>query len=212
MGKKRLESAKISHIKSLRQKGYSIDEICSETKVPKTTVFRYITGVPVLDLYKSQWLGKRGGSKKRKHIKEQHAYEEGKKYVDKLSSKEKILILSALYWGEGNKKDFSLTNTDPNLIRIFISIIRENFNITSDKLRVSIRIYEDLSKDECLSFWSKVVGISANQFVNVNVLKGKKSGKLKYGMCRVRVLKGGDLLKKIHGINKAVVHQFAPIA
>lgn len=41
----------------------------------------------------------------------------------------------------------------------------------------------------------------------VHVLNGKKIGKLQYGMCRVRIKKGGVLLKKIVGLNKAVVEQ-----
>jgi hypothetical protein len=72
-------------------------------------------------------------------------------------------------------------------------------------LRISVRIYEDLDREICLDFWSKVVGIEKEKFVNVNILPGKKQGKLLYGMCRVRVTKGAPLLKEIVGINKAMV-------
>ena len=71
---------------------------------------------------------------------------------------------------------------------------------------------EDLDKDKSLSFWSQVVNIPKDKFIGVNVLVGKKKGKLEHGMCRVRVLKGGDILKKVKGINNAFVEAFVPIA
>jgi restriction system protein len=46
------------------------------------------------------------------------------------------------------------------------------------------------------------------KFVNVNVLRGKKKGKLKYGMCRVRILKGGDMLKYMRALNNRIVNIF----
>ena len=85
--------------------------------------------------------------------------------------------------------------------------------IDDDRLRISIRLYEDLDRSKSLFFWSRVVGVPEEKFVNINILPGKKKGKLEYGMCRVRVAKGGDILKQIMGINKAVAQLFlAPIA
>ncbi|OGG14124.1 hypothetical protein A2773_05230 [Candidatus Gottesmanbacteria bacterium RIFCSPHIGHO2_01_FULL_39_10] len=196
----------------LRKHGYSLPEISILTKIPKTTAFRYLQGVQVLPEYRTAWLGKRGGSRKRMYLKEKAAYEEGVKFVQSLSIRDKLLFLSALYWAEGSKKDFGLSNTDPDLIKVFVSILRDVLGISVHALRVSVRIYEDLDKEKCLDFWSNIVGIPKEKFVNVNILKGKKKGKLEYGMCRVRILKGGDILKKIKGINRAVKENFAPIA
>lgn len=197
----------IEKIKFLRTQGYSLPEISQAVNVPKTTVFYHIKGVKVLPEYIDQWLGKRGGSKKLKILKEKSALEEGKKIVGALTNKEKMLFLAALYWGEGSKGDFGLSNTDPRLIKLFVECLKDVFAIENERLRISVRIYEDLDREKCLSFWSEIVGVPKEKFVNVNVLIGKKKGKLEYGMCRVRVIKGGDLLKKITGINKAVFEQ-----
>ncbi len=197
----------IEKIKLLRTQGYSLPEISDAVQIPKSTVFCYIKGVEILPEYIDQWMGKRGGSKKIKILKEQNALKEGKKLVGKLTNKEKMLFISALYWGEGSKGDFGLSNTDPRLIRLFVECLRGVFEIKNERLRVSVRIYEDLDREKCLLFWSEIVGIPKEEFVNVNVLSGKKKGKLEYGMCRVRVTKGADLLKKITGINKAVFEQ-----
>ena len=123
-----------------------------------------------------------------------------------------MLYISALYWGEGSKRDFGLSNTDPELIRVFIEGLREVFKIDEDRFRISIRIFEDMDKDKCLDFWSNIVGIAKDKFVNVDVLKGKKNGKLEFGMCRVRVTKGADLLKQIKGINKVYFQTIAAIS
>ena len=212
MKRRRLTSSKIQEIKDLRSRGHSLPEINKALSIPKTTIFRYVKDVKILPEFLIEWSIKRGGSRKRKLLKEAKASEEGKILVRDLSNKEKLLFLSALYWGEGSKKDFGLSNTDPMLIKIFVTGLREVFGVTDEQLRISIRLYEDLDKDRSLSFWSQVVNIPKDKFIGVNVLVGKKKGKLEHGMCRVRVLKGGDILKKVNGINKAVIEAFVPIA
>lgn len=203
MANKKTQEEIIRKIRYLRRKGSSLPEISATLGVPKTTVFRYTKDVEILPQFRDILRSKRGGSKKRKQIKELQALEEAKQFMH-LSDREKLLLISALYWGEGTKKDFGLSNTDPNLIKIFVSGLRQVLGVTDDRLGISVRIYEDLDKDKCLTFWSAIVGIPKDRFVGVNILIGKKKGKLPYGMCRVRVKKGGDLLKKLAGINKIV--------
>lgn len=99
-----------------------------------------------------------------------------------------------------------LSNTDPNLIRVFVKGIRELFGIENERLRVGIRIYEDMNKEKCLDFWSELIGLDKYKFQNVYILKGKKQGRLEYGMCRIRIAKGGDYLKKITAINRIVAN------
>lgn len=212
MVRKYTDKSSIDNIIFLRKHGYSLPEISQKTNIPKTTVYRFIKDVKILPEYLVTWAAKRGGSKRRKKLKVEQANFDGKQLVGRLTDKEKLLLFSALYWGEGSKKDFSLSNTDPELIRVFIGILREVFKISNDKLRVSIRIYEDLNRNKCISYWSKILDIPEKEFGNVNVLNGRKKGKLKFGMCRIRLSKGGDLLKRINGINLAVKSYFAPIA
>ena len=204
MEKPRLTKKKIEEIKFLRSKGHSVSEIALELQTAKSTAFRHIQGVKILPEFKKTWFGKRGGSRKRKALKEAKALEEAQALFKKLSRKEKLLFVSALYWAEGSKRDFGLSNTDPMLIKVFIDLLKDAFEVKQQEFRISVRIYEDLDREKCLAFWSGVTGIPKEKFVSVNVLRGKKKGKLEYGMCRVRVVKGGDLLKKIVAIKKVV--------
>lgn len=198
----------IKKIKLLRQKGYSLPEITKEVKAGYGSVYRYIQGVKILPKYQKVWFGKRGGSFKRMKLAENKAKNKANKTINSLSDKEKIIFLTALYWGEGSKSDFNLMNTDADLIRVFIQGLQEIFNISKDRLRISIRIYEDLDKNECLKYWSKITGVPAKKFVSVNILKGNKKGKLAYGMCRIRILKGGDMLKYIKALKNKVTDLF----
>ena len=155
-----------------------------------------------------EWHDKQGGSVNRMKIKQKKAEERAKKTIIALTNNEKMLFLSALYWGEGGKTDFNFINTDPELIKVFIYGLQKIFGISKDRFRISIRIYEDLDKNKCLKYWSKITGIPIRKFVNVNILKGKKAGKLSYGMCRVRITKGGDMLKYIKALYRRVAYLF----
>jgi|SRR3989344_3555190 len=201
----------VKKVRFLRNHGFSLPEISREMKIPKTTVFDLVKGVEILPEYLSEWTAKRGGSRRTMLKKIKQAAVEGEKFVSHLTKKEKILILCALYWAEGNKKDFILTNTDPALIRVFIRVLKDTLRLKNDQIRISLRLYEDLDKEKCLNFWSKIVGIPKSKFLTTNILPGKKIGKLEYGMCRVRVVKGGDLLKKVMGINKIIAKRFGQI-
>lgn len=198
----RVSGTKIQQIEKFRSHGKSIPEISQELNIPKTTVYRYARNVQILPEFHKQWVSKRGGNTNRKLLKIEKAYKEAKDFIGIPSDRDKLLFLSALYWAEGNKKDLILSNTDPDLIKVFVTVLRQVLNIEKDRLRISIRVYEDMDVEKCLTFWSDLVGIVKEDFLKVNVLYGKKQGKLKYGMCRVRVVKGGNLLKKINAINK----------
>jgi len=168
----------------------------------------HIKGVKILPEHKKEWLGKRGGSIKRKIILKKKAKDKAKKLINLLTKKEEIIFLSALYWGEGNKKDFNLINSDSQLIKIFVKGLRELFKIKTEELKISIRIYEDTNKNECLKFWSKITEAPVNKIGSVDILKGKKKGKLTHGMCRVRVKKAGNLLKYMLAIRDRVIECF----
>lgn len=200
----------IKRIITLRKKGYSLPEIQREVKVGYGSVHRYIKGVNILPDHIKTWFGKRGGSIKRMKVRELHANNQAAQIITSLSKKEKMIFLSALYWGEGCKSDFNLMNTDPQLIKVFIQGLQEVFHITKDRFRISIRIYEDLDRKKCLTFWSQVTGISKESFVNIDVIKGKKKGKLAYGMCRVRILKGSDMLKYVSALKNKISSFFLP--
>lgn len=207
-----LSSKFIKKMIILRKKGYSLSEISNYFHIAKSTASRKVGNILPDEEYKKILQNKRNSSTKIRNAKEKKSLEEAENLISNLSTKEKLLFISALYWAEGSKKDFGLSNTDPALIQVFVNGLRQLFLIPDERLRISIRIYEDLNRDDCLQFWSKIINIPQEKFVSVNVIPGKKKGKLLYGMCRVRVTKGEVLLKKLKAINLVTHQKFVPIA
>jgi len=205
MGKEPLTSTQIKHIIFLREHGHSLPEIRRLTGHGKATIFKYIQGVKILPRFQEFWKNRQRTSVARMLREQKKAQDEVKKTIKNIERKEKVLIAACLYWAEGNKKDLSLSNTDPDLIRTFVRCLEE-FGVAKESLRVSIRTYEDLDRKKVCAFWSKIIGIPKKSIINVNVLRGKKRGKLKYGMCRVRVKKGGYLLKLLHATEEEIKH------
>jgi hypothetical protein len=194
----------IEKIKILRSQGWSLNEIYHEVRVGYGSVSRYIQGVKILPQYQQIWLNKRNGSKAIMDRHKKIANQKAEDFIVNLTEKEKLLFIAALYWGEGGKKDFNFTNSDSEMIKIFVRCLREILKIDQKDIRASIRIYEDLDRNICLNHWSKITNIPIEEFVNVDVLKGKKLGKLAFGLCRIRIKKGGDMLKYLLALNKRV--------
>ncbi|MFA6554139.1 MAG: hypothetical protein WCS89_01390 [Candidatus Paceibacterota bacterium] len=84
---------------------------------------------------------------------------------DKITS---MVALSMMYWCEGTKdgRGISFTNSDPELVRAFIKMLGNIFDINRDKLRICVHLHDYHNRKEILSFWSDTLGISLVQFTN----------------------------------------------
>ncbi len=202
---KKLPQKTIDSIIKLRSEGHTLPEIYKKMGIGYGTVFRYAKGVKILPQYEESWLRKRKGSIKRMFEAETKAQMDAEKEIKAIDKRDKLIIVSSLYWAEGNKKDFSFTNTDPEMIKLFTNSL-ESIGISKNRLKVTIRIYEDLDRKKCVSFWAETIKIPETQILNVNVVKGKKAGKLSYGMCRIRLTKGGDMLKYLVALRKRMTN------
>lgn len=188
--------SEIKRIRILRQTGHSLPEIRKIVGRGNSTVHKLIKNIVVAEPYASLLRAKQGGSKARSVNHWGQAVQDAQNRIGRISHRDRILILAALYWGEGNKSELNLINSDPELVRVFISCLRD-IGVRSGDLRVSLRLYEDIPRRKTLLFWSDVVSLPASRFGRVDVLKGNKKGKLKYGMCRVRVKKASRSFKLI---------------
>lgn len=193
----------IKRIKELRQRGFSIIEIAQRVNKSKSIVHKYIQGVDVLDEYKEILKLKQGGSKVRSLKKWTDAEKEASVLIKEISAKEKLLILASLYWGEGTKSEMNIINSDPKLLKVFLNCLKE-LNIDNSQIKVTLRIYDDINKKKAVLFWSKELDLPRDCFKNINVLDGKKKGKLVYGMCRIRVVKSEKYFKLIMSVIKQI--------
>lgn len=196
MPKLRIGNDIVRKIIKLRETGHSLPEIRHITGIGNSTAFKYIKNVRVLPQYESLLRAKQGGSIARSKRKWAEASKEARRLVECITERERLLILACLYWGEGNKRDLDLNNSDPALIKVFVECLKI-IGVKKDDLRITLRLYNDLNRQRAIKYWSDLLEISADKILGVNTLYGKKKGKLKYGMCRVRVAKGGPYFKLI---------------
>ena len=142
------------------------------------------------------WRTKRGGSKFKALKEKEQASKKARLLLSSIDSRDTLFILAALYWGEGTKKELNLINGDPELVRVFVSCLRR-LGITNNQLKITLRVFEDMDKGKVITFWAQTLGVMERHIASVDVLKGKKKGKLLHGMCRVRVAKSKDYFKLI---------------
>jgi transcriptional regulator with XRE-family HTH domain len=189
-------SEEISKIKSLRSKGLSISQISESTKKSKSIVSKYIKGVKISSKNKEILLARRNWSKDKSLIEWSDARLKSQELIRNISNKDNLLILACLYWGEGTKRELNIINSDPDMLRVIISCLKE-LGIENSKIKATLRVYCDINHKEAIQFWSTALNLPVSCFKNVNVLVGKKSGKLPYGMCRIRVEKSSKYFKLI---------------
>lgn len=212
-------TTKIRQLKKLRKRGYSINELVAALSIPKTTVWHHIRGVQVLPKYVDFLKAKQGGS----HKRAQERWEKADQYARRLLASPKrdfAITLAMLYWGEGSKKVCEFINSDGNMIRCYLFILREMLGITSENIRATMRIFSGMDQSECLRHWSGATGFPREKFI-VRFNDGGTRGRTKYGMCRITVKKGANTLKVIHSLinqlsNEIVeidpLHRNAPVA
>src|SRR3989344_3127122 len=176
-------------IVALRRSGKSIPEIVAETGVAKTTVQRYVLGIVVPPEYRKILREKQGGSKERAAGLRANILETSSRQLGDITDRDLLLLLVGLYWGEGTKRDFSVINSDPQLIQTFLYCLYSR-GIKKDRISLSLRVHDDISINAAKKFWSATTGLALTSIGRVEVIAGKKKGKLPYGMCRVRVRSG----------------------
>lgn len=205
----KITQSEIEKIISLRETGHSLPEITREVHRGSSTVFHYVKNVKVLPKYQKILREKQGGSKNRSHKAWNEALTSAERSLSHLGKTEKLIIAACLYWGEGTKRDFSIANSDPYLIKVFTSCL-EDLGVPKKDLKVSVRLYEDLNRKIAITHWAKIIGVPKKQISHINILKGKKHGKLPYGMCRVRMKRGGSYLKLLQSVTKVITNRLSP--
>lgn len=200
----RLSKDQILTIIHLRETGHSLPEIRRITKHSNGTIFKYIQGVRIKPEFIEYWKSRRKPSIFRKAQAIKKAEEKADRILKNITAKGKILVGLALYWGEGARGECAIINSDPDLLKVFIECLSE-LGVTRNSLSMSIRIYEDIDPEEARKFWINITGLPRNQITSTNILNGKKTGKLTYGMCRIRVIKGGDTLKLLNALKQKLI-------
>lgn len=214
------ESAYRLEVRSLRRKGFSVNEIAKKTGFSKRTVSRWCNDI-VLDSKQKLVLWSRAKAKYKENFRKycedkhqktlakiSHLREEGIKSVGKLSKRELFIAGVALYWAEGFKKDmrFGFANTDPEMIKFCLKWLKESLRICNKDITLCVTInigYQNKIR-AIEKYWEKVTGIPKTQFTKpffqkTKWLKEYEKPNDYYGVLRIRAKKSTDLLRKVKG-------------
>ncbi len=198
----------ILKIKHLRQTGHSLPEIMREVGRGSSTVHYHAKKIEILPDYISAYSLKQGGSRKRSRESWSKARMDAGLFIGPdISIRDKIFLLIGLYWGEGNKRELNLINSDPGIIKSFIGCLNL-IGIDTDSIKIGLRVHKDINIQNAVTFWSNLLEIYPNKIRGIEVIEGKKKGKLKYGMCRVRVAKSSRYFKLLMSLIEQVKIQF----
>ncbi|MEI8350614.1 MAG: hypothetical protein WCI77_10750 [Candidatus Omnitrophota bacterium] len=96
-----------------------------------------------------------------------------------------------LYWAEGtfvgNTVDF--TNSNPEMVKIYIKFLREVCGVKEERLRVYLYAYPHHNIEELKAYWQSITKIPLSRFTQPYIRKGNKnlSGrKLLHGLVHIR--------------------------
>ena len=161
----------------LRKNGYSIGQIAKELAISKSTVHEWTKTMAGARRYaqlgKERWirelqpLGAIGQRRKRER-KIAFISEEVKNELSNMTVTAEIqkCVLAALYWAEGSKGRGMLkfTNTDPKLMSLFITLLRQSYVLDERKFRVRLHLHWYHKEKIVKFFWSNLLKISETQF------------------------------------------------
>lgn len=112
-----------------------------------------------------------------------------KKALNKNSTK---ILLALLYWSGGAKYPssnfISFSNSDPSLVKSFLTLLRSTFPIQNLKIKIHLQIRKNDDQKKIENFWSHLLGVTRKQFYKPTISKTSATARRQnyYGTCTVR--------------------------
>ena len=212
----------------LRVAGRSYNEIAKLLSIPKSTLSQWFSGL-ILPQEAKDRLKKRVYDKSiralvQRNINQTYLAEKrsrqtrniAKAEIKSINNRDLFIAGIALYWAEGYKRPrvingkiktshpVSLTNSDPNLVKLFLRFLRETCVVPEDKIRASLRIFEHQNEGYLIDFWQKLTRIDNSRFgkiykaVSISSQRKRPFNILPYGTIQI-VVSDTNLYHKIMG-------------
>ncbi len=209
----------------LRQQGRSMKEIAKTLHVSKSSVSLWCrdillspSQIKVLheSMVRGSYAGRMTGStmQHEKRLKRQEDAERASlQEIGKLSRRDMVIALAALYWGEGSKKNrvLFINNSDPGMVKFLIQSFKSIFNVQNEDfvLAVGLNVAHNKREKEIREYWSKITGIPQEQFRKTIFIKTQNKKKYNnfgnhYGTLRINVKKSIDIYYRMMGLIKAL--------
>lgn len=179
--------------RSLRKKGYSINQIVKEEGLTKSSVSLWVRDIILTNKQKKK-LSEKGRSvesiEKRRltrisneNARRQIIIDEAKKDYTHISQEQLKMIGIILYLGEGGKTERGsarLSNSDPLVIKMMMKFFREVCNVSESRFRGNIHTFTHADVDKTEKYWSKITGIPRKQFQKTYIKPSSASLQKRY--------------------------------
>lgn len=213
----------------LRKEGFTYSEILQKVSVTKSTLSRWLKSVNLAKVQKQRITEKRKQARlkaikvirQKRLIKTQKLIKSGVKEVKALNNKDLFIIGVSLYWAEGAKQKpnnvsqrVSFSNSDPEMIKIFLLWLKKICKINSKRLVFEIYLHQTVRDNQkliekILNHWRKILKIPRNKKINLRFKRSKlkKTNTLDnyFGVFRIEVRKSTDFNRKITGWIRGIV-------
>jgi len=163
--------------KELRKKGYSLKEISVKLQISKSTASVWLRDVNIskegMKRVESREEIRRLKSRQTKRLtrerKVMRLREDARDFLKdvKLDKKTTRLLCALIFCCEGCKDTrggITFINSDPSLVKTFLALLRNSFDIDEKRFRALIHLHDYHSAKKQLLFWSKVTEIPLDQF------------------------------------------------
>jgi hypothetical protein len=161
----------------LRKLGYSLEDVANKLNIAKSTSSLWLRNVNLNSSILKLLADKKheGGLKGLKTVinnRQKVLLQIKNKVINEITSLnlknialQKVLC-SFLYWGEGGKSEscVSFVNSDPEMIKMFLYLLRSSYNLDESKLRGLVHVHEYHNETEIKLFWSQITRIPLSQF------------------------------------------------
>jgi transcriptional regulator with XRE-family HTH domain len=210
-----------------KEKQMSYGQIKKILKVSKSTLSYWLRNYPlsekrIKELQRKGWEKSetsrerfRITMRKKKEERLKKFYKEQRKIIFPFNKREFFLAGLFLYWGEGSKThpgELSISNTNPSIIKFFISWLTNSLNVPKEKLRVQLHLYRDMNIRKEIQFWSKILNLPLSQFNKPYIKKSSTNrinhkGGFGHGTCNVTI-GNTRLAERIHMSIKAIADKY----
>ena len=215
----------------LRKEGLTYNEILARLPVAKSTLSDWLHSAGMakfqnqrLTAKKLEAIGKGGAAKKAQRIAAtEKIMAAAIKDIGMITRRELWLMGVMLYWAEGSKEKeyrpggkMQFTNTDPDMIRLFLLWLKEICHKTFNDLVISVYIHHLHRErtEEILTFWTDAINGPKGVIAHVYYKKGnpktirRNTGTSYHGTLSVYVKSGSSLNRQIAGWARGVVNFF----
>lgn len=208
MNKKHSEAVK------LRLTGRSYNEIQNIIGISKSTLSAWLRKVVLSDVAQKRLAerSKLGTAQLIKRNKMQthwarkkmlQIHKEASAEFPRVSSKDLLLLGTALYWAEGYKRlkkyggiertghAISFVNADEEMIRIFIRFLKEILGVSADVITATMRLYPHINESVALTHWMRVTKLPIESFrkttnlISISSRRKKAFNTLPFGTLQV---------------------------